>query len=709
MEIIREGPLASRPPVLDGKNYSYWKPLPKPEVDWTDAEEQASVENARTINAIFNGVDLNVFKLINSCTTAREAWKILEVAYEETSKVKISRLQLITSKFEALKMTEDESVSEYNERVLEIANDSLLLGEKIPESKIVRKVLRSLPRKFDMKETTVNQSDNEVNQDESIAHLTKQFSKMARKFKSMNNAQTTVKTERHDGEKSTRKAECPTYLKRQKKNYYVTLSDEDSNDIEVDHGMNAFTTCITEINLDDDSECSDIDEDEELTLEKLKMLRKEDLEARAIQKERIQDLMEENERLMGVISSLKVKLKEVQNEYDQTIKSLKMLNSGTDNLDSILNSGQNGSSKYGLGFDASMGSAKFTSEVRFVPTSVKAITEPTCTTAITNTLAKSSRWICYCCGRKGHINKRQEVLAEGHVTFGDGVKGRIIAKGSIGKSNIPCLNEVRYVDGLKASLIGISQLCDQGYSVNFNNTGYQIWLWHRKLGHISLRSLDKVIRNEAAVGIPSLDINGKFFCGDCQVGKQTKTSHRSLKECYTIKVLELLHLDLMGPMQIESLGGKKYVLVVVDDYSRFTWIRFLKGKSDTVKISIEPTSIEIALKDEYWINAMQEELLQFKHNNVWTFIPKPDGMNAMGTKIEAIRLLAGISSQPKEFVDSEFPQHVYKLNKALYGLKQAPRAWYERLTIYLGDKGYSRGGADKILFINRTSSELIVA
>ncbi|TYK11259.1 gag-pol polyprotein [Cucumis melo var. makuwa] len=124
-------------------------------------------------------------------------------------------------------MSEDESVSEYNERVLEIANESLLLGENIPDSKIVRKVLQSLPRKFDIKvtaikeihdittlkldelfrslltfemtlsvrenkkskgiafksiyeeETTVNQSDHEVNMDESIALLTKQFSKVS--------------------------------------------------------------------------------------------------------------------------------------------------------------------------------------------------------------------------------------------------------------------------------------------------------------------------------------------------------------------------------------------------------------------------------------------------------------------------------------------------------------------------------------------------
>ncbi|TYK03068.1 gag-proteinase polyprotein [Cucumis melo var. makuwa] len=406
--------------------------MSKPKVDWTNAAEQASVGNARAINAIFNGVDLNVFKLINSCTTAKEAWKILEVAYEGISKVKISRLQLITSRFEALKMTKDESVSEYNERVLEIANDSLLLGEKISESKIVCKVLRSLPKKFDMKVTAIEEAQDITtlklvelfgslltfemtmsDRERKKALLTKQFFKMARKFKSLNTAGKTVKTGRHDGENSTRKvndfsykrnsdhgkkkedvgrsfrckecegfghyqAECFMYLRRQKKNYYATLSDEDSNDDEVDHGMNAFTACITEINSEVDSECSDNDEDEELMLEKLKMLRKEGSEARVIQKERNLDLMEENERLMGVISSLKVKLKEVQNEYDKTIKSVKMLNSRTDSLYSILNSGQNGSSKYGIGFDASTRSVKITPEVKFVPASVKETTEPSC-------------------------------------------------------------------------------------------------------------------------------------------------------------------------------------------------------------------------------------------------------------------------------------------------------------------------------------------
>lgn len=63
---------------------------------------------------IFNGVDQDMFKLINAYMFAKEAWSILEVAYERTSKVKMSWLQLLTSKFEALKMYEDESIVEFN-------------------------------------------------------------------------------------------------------------------------------------------------------------------------------------------------------------------------------------------------------------------------------------------------------------------------------------------------------------------------------------------------------------------------------------------------------------------------------------------------------------------------------------------------------------------------------------------------------------------
>ncbi|TYK29846.1 gag-pol polyprotein [Cucumis melo var. makuwa] len=122
---------------------------------WTKDEDDAAVGNSRALNALFNGVDPNIFKLINIYKLAKGAWDILEVAFEGTSKVKISRLQILTSRFEALQMTEEETIVEFNVRVLDIANESDALEKKMSDSKLVRKVLRSLPSKFNMKKKSL--------------------------------------------------------------------------------------------------------------------------------------------------------------------------------------------------------------------------------------------------------------------------------------------------------------------------------------------------------------------------------------------------------------------------------------------------------------------------------------------------------------------------------------------------------------------------
>ncbi|GJV69064.1 putative ribonuclease H-like domain-containing protein [Tanacetum coccineum] len=162
----------------------------------------------------------------------------------------------------------------------------------------------------------------------------------------------------------------------------------------------------------------------------------------------------------------------------------------------------------------------------------------------------------------------------------------------------------------------------------------------------------------------------------------------------------------------------------------------------------EPKKIVQALKDPSWIEAMQEELLQFKLQEVWTLVELPNGKRAIGTKwvfrnkkdergiviknkarlvaqgytqeegidydevfapvarIEAIRLFLAYASF-KDFVVYQmdvkvrFFLIVYKVEKALYGLHQAPRAWYETLSTYLLDNGFQRGKIDKTLFIKR--------
>jgi len=112
----------------------------------------------------------------------------------------------------------------------------------------------------------------------------------------------------------------------------------------------------------------------------------------------------------------------------------------------------------------------------------------------------------------------------------------------------------------------------------------EVKLWHQQLGHLNLKGIKKAWSSEAIRGLPDLKIVEGSICGECQVGKQTKMSHPRLEHQATSKVLELLHMDLMRPMQVKSIGGKRYVLVVFYDFSRFTLVNFIREKSDTFDV-----------------------------------------------------------------------------------------------------------------------------
>ena len=82
------------------------------------------------------------------------------------------------------------------------------------------------------------------------------------------------------------------------------------------------------------------------------------------------------------------------------------------------------------------------------------------------------------------------------------------------------------------------------------------YIWHRRFGHVSHKNLDETIVADVVLGIPKIKIDFEKVCGPCQIGKYIRMSHKMVQHPSTTRVLELLHMDLMGPMQIESLGGK---------------------------------------------------------------------------------------------------------------------------------------------------------
>nr|GFC21417.1 hypothetical protein [Tanacetum cinerariifolium] len=119
-----------------------------------------------------------------------------------------------------------------------------------------------------------------------------------------------------------------------------------------------------------------------------------------------------------------------------------------------------------------------------------------------------------------------------------------------------------------------------------------------------------------------------------------------------------------------------------------------------------------ALTQSCWNEAVQEELNEFECLKVWELIPRPDKVMVITLKwiykVKLDELGEVYVSQPDGFVDTDNPNHVYKLKKALYGLKQAPCAWYDMLSSFLISQDFSKGSMDPTLFICRKGKELLL-
>ncbi|KAI3729523.1 hypothetical protein L6452_18183 [Arctium lappa] len=207
------------------------------------------------------------------------------------------------------------------------------------------------------------------------------------------------------------------------------------------------------------------------------------------------------------------------------------------------------------------------------------------------------------------------------VTFGGNGKGFTRGFGVL-SNGTTTFRRVAYVDGLKHNLLSISQLCDKDYEVRFTKKACSVlnekgklalsghrrenvyvidmdstitenlcflskassdvnWLWHKRLSHLNFKTLNSLSSKELVSGLPQHSYAKESLCSACEKGKQTKASFKSKQVSSVTSPLQLLHMDLFGPVNIQSIAGKKYTLVIVDEFSRYTWVIFLRCKSDT--------------------------------------------------------------------------------------------------------------------------------
>jgi transposase InsO family protein len=109
----------------------------------------------------------------------------------------------------------------------------------------------------------------------------------------------------------------------------------------------------------------------------------------------------------------------------------------------------------------------------------------------------------------------------------------------------------------------------------------ELWKWHRRLGHLSFDLLSRLSGLGLVRGLPKLKYQKDLVCAPCRHGKMDAASHPPLTSVMIERPCELFHMDLVGPARVCSAGGKWYVIVIVDDYSRYAWVFFLADKGET--------------------------------------------------------------------------------------------------------------------------------
>ncbi|GJV56636.1 retrovirus-related pol polyprotein from transposon TNT 1-94 [Tanacetum coccineum] len=213
----------------------------------------------------------------------------------------------------------------------------------------------------------------------------------------------------------------------------------------------------------------------------------------------------------------------------------------------------------------------------------------------------------------------------GTVRFGNDQFAPILGYGDLIQGNIT-IKRVYYVKGLNHNLFSVGQFCDADLEVAFRkstcfvrdlqgndllsgNRGSdlytislqettsstpicllakasptQAWLWHRRLSHLNFDYINLLSKKDIVIGLPKLKYVKDQLCSSCEVSKAKRSSFKSKTVPSSKGRLNLLHMDLCGPMRVASINGKKYILVIVDDYSRYTWTLFLRSKDETPEV-----------------------------------------------------------------------------------------------------------------------------
>eukprot|EP00253_Pinus_taeda_P005116 PITA_05116 len=483
-------------------------------------------KDAKALFFLFQSVHESVFPRIAAATKSKEAWDILKTAYQGMEKVKTAKLLILRRDFETLNMKESDTIDSFFTRVIGLITQIRSHGEILEERRIVEKILRCLPSRFKAIVVAIEETKDlsQFTVDELSASLMSHEHRLSRGADS--SLEQAFKTQMSFSQRKGRgRANNKGRGRSQNRGRYYPAS-----------------TSRRSCNQNQDEGSS-----------------KQQAHGQRYDKSQVQC------HYCKKFGHYANECRRKQNDMNSR-QNVNFANEENKNSKNVLLTCNIAQDKQ--------------EDVWFLDSS--------CSNHMTGNIAMFA-------------NMDEDVKSE--VTTGTDTKIPIKGKGKVSirarNGEQMFVPEVYYVPGLRCNLLSIGQLIDKGYNVFFKDDMCTItdipptvtqevfqeqvkdenWLWHLRFGHLNFGGLNLLHRKKMVRGLPLIQ-KPDSLCEGCILGKQHKESFPAGKSIRAKAPLEIVHSDVCGSMQVPSLGGNRYVLTFIDDYTRKTWVYMLKEKSE---------------------------------------------------------------------------------------------------------------------------------
>lgn len=583
MSKSKDGSIGLSYPMLARSNYTAWsikmRVFMQAQGVWEAVESsdpktvvEAKMDNV-ALAAIYQGIPEDVLLSIAEKKTAKEAWEAIKVMCMGAERVKTAKVQTLKAEFEALNMKDSDNLDDFCMKLNGIVTNIRVLGEKMDETYVVKKLLRAVPSKFLQIASTIEQfGDMEtMTVDETVGRLRAHEERMKGQSEGAGSQllltqEEWMKRSNKGGQtgNQSHKTRGGSVFRGRGRGYtrgggagrgQQHRSDTNKNNTTSRSHIKCFNCNIYgHYAADCRKPRRDKDRQKDQTPE-VNLTQTQDDEPTLLFTECGE---KENKVMLLSEEGVMPRLGENRNEGENS--NIWYLDNGASN---------------------------------------------------------------HMTGKRSKFRDLNEDIT-GEVKFGDGSKVKIEGKGTVafrckdGKERL--LSEVYYIPSLRNNIISLGQLSERGnrvvllgeYLLVYDREGkalmkvkrssnrlYRIvieeenatcllskseetsWLWHTRLGHVNFRAMKLLSAGGMALGIPALT-QPKEICSGCLLSKQTRTPFPSHTSFMAKQKLELIHGDLCRPISPPTPSGNRYFLLLVDDYSRKMWVFMLKQKSEAL-------------------------------------------------------------------------------------------------------------------------------